>query len=693
MVDGGGNLNGSGERIELLKKLLDLRPSFEVPRQQFQQFYDTWLEDAELVDAPASFMHAVIKVSAEAKRANITVNPAVARDAVAMALAAFGNGYLSANCFSAAMASGVFGFDTKPVVRQSGLMGKFLSRINSGSTTEPDLPAAGRLQSSNLHAVTAPEQIWTDPGYLLPALLLARRRLCKIITLDNEFKPMTGTGFLIGPSTIITNNHVVVHRNNVLSDREEIKILFDYSPTTGLQNEVGSKYYPQLDWCIARSETGPTNPPGGNRFWWTNMDIQSNWLGSVENNLDYAIIQLDASPGLQRGWYDISEFGEIASLDGCWVLHHPGGSNQTVTEGNLHYVRPGNPARLFHSASTVHGSSGGLMLNTAGNPVGLHYMGLGVNVFEPGAEIARVPDTVINVAIPLRRIAEDLESKNVLKQISETKGIIPNRGCLDGRRPVFGRQGFINDLQDLYKGKKPLMMVSVAQSVTTSEISQPGKSFSADMVKSLFPQPGNIHIEFKAGDLKADGRKMAAMILEAFAPDLLALLPDDPDTTTPAFIKRIVSYVRQSLRERTGNKIVWLIIDDLEKHEVSDASGREFLNTLYDRVNKMPNLRIILIGLEEDTVPSGINRDLLINSLITKDDIFDRKKLFNNWLDQRGGKDTGVGAVGQNLLASSVVSYAGDEAPLAQMAKFVSEHLSDVTNTVFGEIDPEEEAR
>jgi len=693
MADAETNSNSAGQRMILLEKLLGFRSELNAPRQQFQNFYDAWLADADLADAPASFMHAIIRTLAEARGAGIQLDPARSNDAIALVLAALGSEYSSANCFSAAVTSGMFhnSGDKNPTDQQVELIKGFLNMVKSDQSANSNEPVAGRLQSGNLHAMTAPEKIWTDPGHLLPALLLARRRLCKILTIDNAENPIVGSGFLIGPSTIITNFHVVKDQPVTLTDKQDIRIFFDYSLTTGLQHDDGSVHHPQLNWCIAKSATGIVGPVSDNEFWWNDRTTRNDWLSSVADNLDYAIIQLESSPGLQRGWYDIRSFGKSASLEGCWVLHHPGGNDQTVTEGNLHYVKSGNPSRLFHSASTVHGSSGGLMLNSSGLPIGLHYMGLGVDVFNPGDKVVNIPRTVVNVAIPLSEIAKDLAQKNVLDSIVEIKTIAPNRGCLDGRRPVFGREKFFVDLGELFKGEKPIMMVSVTSSNDNEPISQPGKSFSAEMVASIFPQPGNIHIVFEAGELKADGRKMAALMLEAFAPDLVADLPDDPDTTTPAFIKRIVDFVGRSLRQRAGNQIVWLILDDLDKHEVSDASGRQFLNSLYASIHRHNNLRIILIGLDEDNAPGGIERSKLISSRITDADISDRRKLFVNWLNQRGGRDIGIDEIGQKLLTRTVASYAGEEAPLAQMAKFVTDHMSEVTNDIFGEIDSTED--
>ena len=54
---------------------------------------------------------------------------------------------------------------------------------------------------------------------------------------------------------------------------------------------------------------------------------------------------------------------------------------------------------------------------------------------------------------------------------------------------------------------------------------------------------------------------------------------------------------------------------------ITDASGREFLSTLYDQIGAMSNLRIVLIGLPESIEIGGLDPSNVITSSIGPDDV------------------------------------------------------------------------
>ena len=668
----------------LVEKLQALEPYLACPRPQFQHFYDEWLKDSPHVNGPSSFLHAVVSSHERAKQSGLDdLSPAKDEQAMVLALAALDKRSDVIDCLAAAGMCGLFdaAADGKDMGKhRKKWMARAIKTIGKEKKKKGDSFAV--LQAARQHATTSRTNTWVDPGKLLPIIILARKRLCTISSKDNAGKPVEGSGFLIGPSAVLTNQHVIKHLPDTLSRPERLTVRFDYSATTGLERAASSKYHPVSDWRIAQSPSGPLEPTPKAESWWTQYDSRTSWLDLVEDSLDYAVIHLDGAPGRQRGWYDLEKYGSADTGQTCWILHHPGAIYQTITQGKIDLVDYDDPPRFFHTASTENGSSGGVMLNEDGVPTGLHYMGLGVDIYDNRIEEVRIPDDVVNVAVSLKRIANDLRVKGKLDEIKQTPALVPHRGCLDGRKPVFGREDFFKELDGLAKGERPILLVGVDELESDHQIKHPGKSFSIEIVEHLFPQPENVHIVFRASELKADALKMAQLMLGQIAPDLVSTLATEPDTTTAAYVKQLVGTVQQAISDRAGNQTVWLMLDDLDVHSISDASGREFLSVLYSRVAAVTNLRIMLVGLSSGTVPSGIRTEDVETSSIRHSDYADCKELFEEWFNNRVGMDNAINDKG--LLAEIVKSHAGTEAPLAQMSDFITSHMSDAVDVLFG---------
>jgi hypothetical protein len=213
---------------------------------------------------------------------------------------------------------------------------------------------------------------------------------------------------------------------------------------------------------------------------------------------------------------------------------------------------------------------------------------------------------------------------------------------------------------------------------------RPGKSFSAEIVQALFRPPEHHHIVFRAGDIKVDAYQVAVDTVKTFAADQIDRLPTKPDTTSPAYVRRLVGAVAQIISERLSNKLVWITLDDLEKHDLSDASGREFLATLYSQIKRMPNLRILLVGLPEGTTIGGMDESDVARSFITARDLDRLDQQLTDWLKMRGGRDANITDEAYSFLAAIMTSVAGTQAPLEALASFVAEHVTGAADTLFG---------
>jgi trypsin-like peptidase len=661
--------------VKLAAPARDLIPA----RNRFHRFYDDWIADCALPGKPAGFVHAVVSAQARLGAIDPAPRPEDSSDAMRLALAALADEGQAFACFSAAIAAGLFDSTANgtPIARHRKILSTGVHKALSGPGAHAVLQAVATNE-----ILTDDNDFWTDLGNLLPAITLARRRLCRVISRDQRNKKRNGTGFLIGPSTILTNLHVAEGIATPLTRPKDLRVQFDYSETTGLKRAESSSYNVLPDWCIAKGSLGDDSHKGpSDDFWWDNVDTRDTWLEHVETTLDYALIRIDGTPGLQRGWYDLS-VDRAQDAVGVWVMHHPAQQGHTITRGPIPIGLDDDPHRIFHTASTAKGSSGGLVLDQDGVPLGLHYLGL-ESGSSPDPDADDQVNQRINVAIALPHIARAIDDPpGTLASLAETGQIRPFRGCLDGRRPVFGRTRFLDDLQALWTGDRHIMRINVPD--RDPPLRKPGKSFSAKIVAGIFSGPEHHHILFRAGDIKVDALRVAQDALRTFAEDLVPDLPSAADTTSPAYIRRLVGFFGRALRERLRNHTVWIVLDDLDRHDLSDASGREFLATLYNQIDQMPNLRILLIGLPEDISISGMQDGDVIASPIGAEDLEKLRERLIDWLKERGGRDVAITDVGYALIARMLTSFAGTDAPLEQLSDFVTNHVAAAADEVFG---------
>lgn len=650
----------------LISCVLGVVRGLHFARPQLRGWYDGWLAARRLPGAPVSFAHAMVVTGRGGG-----LDPARDADALCLALAALRGPQAVADCFAAAVSAGLFDIgatDPLPVHRRQ-LAQRMIGALGLKR-------AHASLQRANTESLVNETAFWTDPGNILPGIILGRRRLCRIEALNEMGDRVTGSGFLIGPSTVLTNFHVIKDVIGLELEPGDLQIRFDYSATTGIEEGKGAVFDVAEDWLIAHSETGPVLEED---YAWDKLAKRRAWLNAVEGFWDYAAIRLTGAPGLQRGWFDLARVTQDVP-NGVWVLHHPGSEEHTITGGKVVYGQP-RQHRLFHQATTAHGSSGGLALDQNGQPVALHYLGLEALTPPPDARHHRA----LNVAVPLTAVASDLTAKGVLGKLAEIPGLSPVGGCLDGRRPVFGRADYIAALEQLWKGDRRILRVHV-ETDDDAPLTRPGKSFSVEILRALFAAPEHHHIVFRAGDVQVDAYRMACDTLASFAPDAVASLPEAPDTTTPAYVKRLVSKFMQQVSDRLGDRMVWILLDDLDRHDLSDASGREFLSTLYDQIGRQDNLRLVLIGLREDVQINGLDPNLVLKSAIRTRDLADPGQVFRQWLNLRGARDTPFDETSLGFLSNIVASLAGAEAPLERMSEFVETHVAGAADALFGRV-------
>lgn len=181
-----------------------------------------------------------------------------------------------------------------------------------------------------------------------------------------------GTGFLLGPDTVITNYHVMEEVVDNPRLQHEVVLRFHYKVgSDGRRLNAGVEYYlAGRDWLIARSPI---------------------------RKLDYALLRIDTSSVKRYGnvpWmWHMPQGHTFTAGEPLCIIQHPKGNPQKISLGSVTRIDT-NQNRIYHTVNTLEGSSGSPCISGNGNIVALHQ---------------RASDTVTNKGIPFSAILADLQ--------------------------------------------------------------------------------------------------------------------------------------------------------------------------------------------------------------------------------------------------------------------------------------------
>lgn len=210
-----------------------------------------------------------------------------------------------------------------------------------------------------------------------------------------------GTGFLIGPDLVLTNQHVLRKQEQL----EDIVIRFGYQIGGNKLAEAGQVF--QFDRDFYRS--------------------------SPVEKLDYALVKLTAEPlsdmkfeappnsglppftellrlGRHRGFLPVGA-REISKGDRVNIIQHPRGLPQKVVLTLNYVVKDMSPTRVHYLADTDPGSSGSPVFNSNWEVVALHHSGNPVPPLQLSERMALQLQgrTLVNEGIPMRAIFKEIE--------------------------------------------------------------------------------------------------------------------------------------------------------------------------------------------------------------------------------------------------------------------------------------------
>ncbi|MGD9525715.1 MAG: serine protease [Dehalococcoidia bacterium] len=446
--------------------------------------------------------------------------------------------------------------------------------IQDGFLPDPSTPR------TDLQKVISAELGFPDATVVEGGTLRARGRLCKIEVAAKGGRPdaVTGTGFLVGPSAVLTSFHVVAdlvnERTGALEERSDRRLRVRFDHATGRRDPVDYKVPPSwlVAWkpphdheiAITNGIPSPTSPAGG-------VDLRG--------FLDFAVIVVVGSPGSERGYYDLAK--AVKPVDGrIYLFQHPMGLQQRIADGRFAGFRDGpGTERIDHTANAERGSSGGLLLDGDYELVGLHQGSHGEPVVNTGISAIAIRDEV------LAQKADLLDAKYVQAF-----------RVADDSRPILGRS----------KCQEWARRTSKALVRVKPPFGNKGVSFTKEIMQACLPGDENVIRSVEVRDLDSDALKTATTLLTTLGVDATGLPTEaDADTTRGAWHQTLAADFGARIEKAHRGRVVWLVIDDLQKKErpIPDGSVRDFLSELYRRSSSVTNLRIVLLGLTD--LPSG----------------------------------------------------------------------------------------
>ena len=263
------------------------------------------------------------------------------------------------------------------------------------SDPRPDfVPALG--DEHGLEALINSEDNFLDVELLAGALYCAQA-VCRIEGVDST--PI-GTGVLIGPDLVLTNNHVLASKAQL----EGVAARFNYKLAGGIpfQGEafaVGTDFYEsspetELDYALIRLVAAPLAS-----------------LAPATGDAHATIVQL-AALGRHRGYVEsASRF--IKRGDRVNIIQHPNGDPLKIVLTQNYVALDMSERRVQYVADTMPGSSGSPVFNRKWELVALHHSGAPYPPDAIGDVLKKAwkGQFRVNEGIPMRAILADFKAR------------------------------------------------------------------------------------------------------------------------------------------------------------------------------------------------------------------------------------------------------------------------------------------
>ncbi|KRQ07646.1 hypothetical protein AOQ73_12115 [Bradyrhizobium pachyrhizi] len=489
------------------------------------------------------------------------------------------------------------------------------------------IPAlAARHPESQATIIATYQKVMTDLNFQKPdevtsGLMRATRNTCKIRVGDDE----AGTGFLIGPRLVLTCWHVVASLldpapNGSAPDHpgtesegslERLRIEFDFLVRAGQDGRDTWSCGVTRNWLVAGSRAALSEHQMDQ-----NQRRRPAWPTEQQDldiYLDFAVIELDAYAGFDRRYYDIISEPVKQPSGRMIVLHHPGNFPMRLTAGTFDVSKgtkinfaavERSSCRVLHDANTIGGSSGGLCLNYEMEPVAIHQAGLEIVLAADGT-VTRENRT--NVAIPIAVVVAKAREA-IKKRIGDFKSV---RCRLSNGKALIGRIPLQEAVASARVGESKILVVQIGYDWQNKPPRQIGKTFSTEILMDFLNPSVDQVVRMSAASIKESAYRTATALLKAVATDLPSKLPSEQQlaeesqsTDLNDTVKRLASKVGELLDGAAVRRKLWIGIDELDLHPLTNGSTRLFFDKLYPEIVARQNLRLLLIGLSNPDLPA-----------------------------------------------------------------------------------------
>jgi len=210
-----------------------------------------------------------------------------------------------------------------------------------------------------------------------------------------------GTGFLIGPDLLLTNQHVLKDERWL----EDAVIRFEYQndlngiSSPGKVVKISTDFYhaspaEELDYALVRLEEKPLE------------EIMIKDKSEAENLLPIDLIRM----GKHRGYLALAP-RDIKHQERVNIIQHPNGDPLKVVMTQNRVAADMTDTRVHYLADTDGGSSGSAVFNRQWEVVALHHAGKPYPPLPPDKNKGK--QYRVNEGIPMRAILKDLKAKRL----------------------------------------------------------------------------------------------------------------------------------------------------------------------------------------------------------------------------------------------------------------------------------------
>ena len=328
-------------------------------------------------------------------------------------------------------------------------------------------------------------------------------------------------------------------------------------------------------------------------------------LAELEGMWDFCLIRLKSAIGLDRRWIPIDPLVTVPRPDDViYLFQHPQGGAQKVDSDVV--LRPETAMkdavphlRFLHKANSAPGSSGGPCFTKDFLLCGIHQ-----GTWNGSAAAG----DVVNRSVPLGRICDYLKTQmHWPPELESHESPSWSLGANAGFAPVIGCDPFQTDLWSAaLSGRKPLLVISGSKGS--------GKTFRTQVCGLLLKEANHLKVNLNAPQTATkDAHGFAASLCDAAGSPLPTLLtPVEANTTVSAWLKdELLRNVMTSLKTaRQGNRLVWIILTDLNRCNTFGEQTSEFLYLLYQQVLTHDWLRIVLDDMQ-GSIPESLKPSML----------------------------------------------------------------------------------